>query len=86
MSDTPDETRFTILPIHGGSGRVSDPQTVRDAIRFTGVPNNVCSILGIDPDLPVETLKRRLLWGERVEQGPDIGAHDYQAWLTREEA
>ena len=76
----------------------ADPQTVREAIARTiantgasdpaliAIGSKVASSIGIDPDMPLETLKRRLLWGERVEQGPDIGAHDYQAWLTREEA
>lgn len=27
-----------------------------------------CEALGIDPDMDVDTLRRRLLWGERVEQ------------------
>ena len=101
MTDQPneDETQFTILPIHGGSGRVSDPQTVREAIevdrtRRTFPPTlaNDLRAVGIDPDMPVETLKRRLLWGERVEEllGSDLRAHRPTdltlAWLTREEA
>lgn len=34
----------------------------------TSQANRFCIALGIDPDSPVEMLRRRLLWGERVEQ------------------
>jgi hypothetical protein len=39
------------------------------------------STLGIDPDMPLETLKRRLLWGERVEEllAESI---DLPGWIT----
>jgi hypothetical protein len=43
--------------------------------------------------MPLETLKRRLLWGERVERVADNDGgtsfndpEDLLAWLTREEA
>jgi hypothetical protein len=73
-------------------------QTVREALKGEMWAQR----LGVDPDLPVETLKRRLLWGERVERcfqphdrgwvdtnGVDGGwrsATSLLTWLTREEA
>ena len=77
---------------------MSDPQTVREAIAtahgcavHTYYEESVSEALGIDPDMSLETLKRRLLWGERVEatmphyEESDEGAA-LLAWLTREEA
>jgi hypothetical protein len=47
--------------------------TVRDVFyNVIGRPENevddVCETLGIDPAMPIETLRQRLLWGERVER------------------
>jgi hypothetical protein len=73
------------------------PASVRDVIQANGLrldANEIVSLLGIDPDMPVETLKRRLLWGERVEEGNDLLVRaggsvtsdaEYHAWLTRPE-
>ena len=86
---------------------MTDQQTVREALRvsekfrgengYVGVriksDQELIDALGIDPDMPLETLKRRLLWGERVENyyttfpGNDsLVAWSVLAWLTREEA
>ena len=76
---------------------MSDPQTVREAKDWRTIRQVVLSTpdrlhmlaeLGIDPDMPVETLKRRLLWGERVEQEIErlIPTQSVMAWLIEEEA
>jgi hypothetical protein len=80
---------------------MSDTRTIREAIRQANMDaeydlNNSAStlitlVLGLDPQMPVETLKRRLLWGERVEElarqvdkcSPDSLT---VLWLTREES
>jgi hypothetical protein len=41
-------------------------------VRPRQMAESALRVLGIDPDMPVETLKRRLLWGERVEEGNDL--------------
>jgi hypothetical protein len=60
-------------------------------------PGEVWDALGIDPDMPIETLRQRLLWGGRVEQmkpqnpggtrGEDreqiLTRNDIIRWLTR---
>jgi hypothetical protein len=72
----------------------SSTPTVREALnlfcRTSGnVDHLVTAILGVNPDMPVETLKRRLLWGERVERSNQgttfIYATEYQDWLTKPE-
>jgi hypothetical protein len=35
----------------------------------TSQANRFCLALGLDPDTPIETLRQRLLWGERL---PDL--------------
>jgi hypothetical protein len=61
---------------------VSDQQTVREAIDLwweDGTPaTTLADTLGIDPDMPVETLKRRLEDGEGVQ-----GMRDHFANVER---
>jgi hypothetical protein len=44
----------------------SNEQTVREALALTGLPINISTWLGIDPDMSVSELKRRLRIADRV--------------------
>lgn len=67
-------------------------RTVREMLEgpefYSPTATFIATSLGIDPDMSVETLKRLLLWGARVDLGEPIGNEEtsrYWAWLTREE-
>jgi hypothetical protein len=69
--------------------------TTRSCADPSCIINQVLDRLGIDPDMDVETLRRRLTYGERVEEAATTlrrtvlnsayrdAQRDLVAWLTR---
>jgi hypothetical protein len=49
-------------------------ETVREAISADGGLGweTACRVLGVDPDMDLDTLRRRFTYGERVEQAIDV--------------
>jgi hypothetical protein len=84
-----------------GNEHMSNEQTVRDALKVSEtfwIPEDGChgariksdqeliDALGIDPDMSVSELQRRLRIAERVlEADNDGGSGEFLAWLTRED-
>ena len=75
---------------HITAGRISKPNTLAsgviaeaDEVAERQCREDLLDDLGIDPDLPLNTLRRRLLWGERLE-GARMSGPPTEPLVTRE--